>query len=90
MLSIYSNGNNVEIKATFKIRSEEYWVKLSHNRGGEIDARLLAEKLESEFEERVSKIRKAAYELGWADKQSKRKAKKTSFSSDFKTDFVGY
>jgi len=90
MIEIFSNGNNVEIKATFQISGEEFWIRLSHNRGDVLDAKLFAEKVNNEFQERIKKIRKDSYERGWADKQSKRIKKKQNFNGNIKSDYVGY
>lgn len=63
-------------------------IDLKFQRSFEMDAILLRNQIQKDLSDKIEKIRRDAYNLGWKEAKSKKVAKRTWFNGNINSDMV--
>lgn len=63
-------------------------INFKAQRSGEMDAILLRNQIQKDLSDKIEKIRRDAYNLGWKEAKSKKVAKRTWFNGNINSDMV--
>jgi hypothetical protein len=85
MFNVYRDGNNLDVQIKFSVPGldKPRYLTLSSNRGNEVDAQLMVNRISEEYIKKLEELSKVEYLRGWADAKAKRK-KSTWFRYWFK------
>ncbi len=82
--SVSRDGSQINITVTVRCGSAGlYDIPLTHNCNGKVEAGFLHEQIRDSIARQIESIREQAYNKGWSDKSSKKRAKQKWFSGCF-------